>query len=67
MSVEMTPFTAADIPEVYDLWSRSQSMGLFGDSPERIAACLERHREGARGALPRRTARDRDPALPTCS
>ncbi len=42
MAAEIAPFTREDIAEVFELWRGSEGIGLFGDTPEVIASCLER-------------------------
>jgi ribosomal protein S18 acetylase RimI-like enzyme len=45
MPAEILPFTARDIPEALELWRRSEGIGLFGETPERLAGCLDRNPE----------------------
>ena len=43
MRVEIVRFTPEDIPEALELWRQSEGMGLFGETPELLASCLERN------------------------
>jgi len=38
--IEILPFTPEDVGEALALWRRSEGIGLFGESPERLAACV---------------------------
>jgi ribosomal protein S18 acetylase RimI-like enzyme len=43
MAVEFLPFTRMDIPEALELWRATEGIGLFGDTPEVLAGCLDRN------------------------
>ena len=44
MTVEISDFTRADIDDAFELWRRSEGIGLFGDTADVVAGCLERSR-----------------------
>ena len=43
MPIEILAFTPADIPEALELWRRTEGVGLFGETPDQLASCLDRN------------------------
>jgi ribosomal protein S18 acetylase RimI-like enzyme len=39
---EILPFASADVDEVFALWSASEGIGLFGETPAIVRDCLAR-------------------------
>ena len=42
MDYEIAAFEDADVDEVFALWSASEGIGLFGETPQRVRDCLAR-------------------------
>ncbi len=43
MEYEIASFEDADVDEVFALWSASEGIGLFGETPRRVRDCLVRN------------------------